>query len=371
MLRRALVGSPWLVLACSVACGARSGLLAYGTVEDDDDVDAASGVPRFAAASADGSSSELVACVPGVLELSAATPTVLFAIDRSLSMAQGLAGGAGSRWDALRAGLENTLPEVDARMQIGSLLFPSSGGDGRRDRSCEVNDGTLLLPARNQADAVLRGIAGAAPGGSTPTADAVRFAANALLSVRAAKSARALVLATDGAPACDAALDPATCECVGGRRCSDALRCLDDERTVTVLADVAAHGVPTYVVGLLADDNTQRFARVLDQMARAGGRPQTGTHAFYPATDERELEAAFTSIRDQVGACVYLTTSVPDLGGSIELRAGDEVIPYDVGGSTGWSWADRDNGEISLSPDVCERAHGVAILASVTCHDGT
>jgi hypothetical protein len=108
-------------------------------------------------------------------------------------------------------------------------------------------------------------------------------------------------------------------------------------------------------------------------MAVAGGRPLTnGATSYYPAPSQADLETAISTIRDQVGACTYLTTSVPNASGSITLTFDGQTIPYDPGGTTGWSWSSKNNGEILLMGTTCQTVAGSpqgALVATVTCDE--
>src|SRR6185503_10533328 len=108
-------GLAWFLLVG--ACGARTGLLAPEPSLPDASVDAA--MP--------------IGCMPGSFALTKAQPTLMFVLDRSGSMGMRFSGAA-TRWQVLTAGLQSTLPSVDATMQIGALLFPSTGGN----QSCSV-----------------------------------------------------------------------------------------------------------------------------------------------------------------------------------------------------------------------------------------
>jgi hypothetical protein len=189
----------------------------------------------------------------------------------------------------------------------------------------------------------------------------------ALLSVRSSRSARAMVLATDGGPNCNGALNPQTCTCAdlgaGCRR--NANQCLDDVRTVARIASHANQGVPTYVIGIGND----AASATLDAMANAGGRPQSGAHRYYAATSEAELDAALVTIRDAVGACTYLTPSVPDAQGRISLTIDGKTVPFDA--ANGWTWSDQANGEIVLSGAACKLVSTAAlnVVATVSCSE--
>jgi len=337
-----------LVLVAS--CGARTGL----PVPADKPLDAQ-----------DASDAAPVGCVPGSFTLAKALPTVMFVIDRSGSMSTRFSS-AGTRWSVLTSGLAKALPSVDATMQLGALLYPGANA-GRGDLTCAVPGAADLLPKTSNVKPLLTAMQAHGPGGATPTASALDVAYAALLSVRSSRSARAMVLATDGGPNCNGALNPQTCTCAdlgaGCRR--NANQCLDDVRTVARIASYANQGVPTYVIGIGND----AASATLDAMANAGGRPQSGAHRYYAATSEAELDAALVTIRDAVGACTYLTPSVPDAQGRISLTIDGKTVPFDA--ANGWTWSDQANGEIVLSGAACKLVSTAAlnVVATVSCSE--
>ena len=334
------------------ACGARTGL------------DAGKGGEASEAPSAP------VPCVSGDTELHRAVPALMFVIDASGSMGFDLGDSQVSRWSALNDALNATLPPVDKTMQIGALVYPSNtGGAGHDQMSCIVPGQPQLLPATGHVASFVALMNESSPDGATPTANAVTTAAKSLLSVRAASTARAMVLATDGGPNCNESLDAHTCECVQAGGCDSARMCLDDARTVEVIASYAAKGVPTYVIGIAANQDDV-FSSVLDAMAVAGGRPKTGgAEHYYAATSPADLDDALSTIRNRVGSCVFLTTSVPDETGTITIFVDGAEVPIDETGTTGWNWGDRNNGEVIFSGPTCAAISSGdhAITATVTC----
>jgi hypothetical protein len=341
---RLLALALWAAVGLGPSCGARSGL-----------------DPGLL----DSTISPAVPCKAGLFSLRKANPTLLFVIDRSRSMLSDFGGAGQSRWEVLRLALSRALPPVDDTMDIGALLFPAPGSSGM---SCSVSSAPNLRPSVGHVAPLLALLAANPPGGSTPTADAIATAARSLQGTRAASTARALVLATDGAPDCNTALSPQTCVCAQGNNCQ-ASRCLDDTRTVGRIASAAATGLPTYVIGI-QDGATSPLAAVLDTMADAGQRPQKGqSHRYYAVSSEAELAAALVTIRDQVGACTYLTSSVPDPRGTIRVTLDGLELPFDPSGETGWNWADRNNGEILLSAAECSSASvsGAQLSAELGC----
>ena len=340
-----------LLIALSIGCGARTSL----PIPEVDDAS----VPE---------DTKPVGCTPGRVTLERATPSVMMVLDRSGSMGRGF-GGVATRWDILIRALDGALPPVDATMQLGALIYPTIGGGGQ---NCAAPGAPELLPALGNVSALLTLMRSTEPNGGTPTAVALDTASKALLAKRAATTARAMVLATDGAPVCNSALDPRSCRC-GSPTMSCRGRpelCLDDARTVSTLAATTAKGVPTYVIGIAASESGG-FPDVLDAMAVAGGRPKTtGAHRYYGADSEKELDEALVAIRDQVGACTYLTLSVPDAAGELTLLINGAEVPFDP--INGWSWADRTNGEIVLVGAACARITTsiTSIEAIVNCSDG-
>lgn len=333
----------------AASCGARTGLPA--PEPDASVVDA-------------GDDAEAVKCHPGSFTLAKARPTVMLIADRSGSMNTRFSN-AGSRWVVLASALGKALPPVDATMQLGLLMFPAVG-TSRNDVSCGLPGAVNLLPALHNVQPLLSTLKATSASGATPTADAIALAGKALLNFRSAKSARAMVLATDGGPNCNSALDPKTCICADlGQNCRrDGSLCLDDQRTVDRLASFANQGVPTYVIGIGNDAS----AATLDAMAVAGGRPQANaTHKYYGVTNETELDTALVTIRDQVGVCTYLTTSVPDETGTIRLYIDGKLVPYDA--KNGWVWIDQRNGEIVLAGSWCDlvTSSPLNVVAEVSC----
>jgi hypothetical protein len=308
-----------------------------------------------------GVETRVVECRDGRFRLKHAQPVVGLVLDRSSSMNQTFGAGTTTRWSAVRTAITRVIPSVDQSMELGVMLFPSAA------ESCTPPAGFDIAPALGATAQIVSLVNRSNPTGSTPTALALERAAAGLLSRRTVGAARALVLATDGAPDCNAALT-FPCTCVSGTSCA-ATRCLDDVRTLERVTAARLVNIPTFVIGIQnAADTT--LTGVLDRMAVAGGRPLTGTKKYYSATSSAELETAFTTIRDQVGGCVFLTDSVPTIGdGGLALSIGGQPVPMDESGVDGWRWVDQSNGELVLAGAACQRAIAMPddVLAVVAC----
>lgn len=344
-------------LLIAAACGARTGL-DYDLPDGPGTANSEGGSP-IDGGSKDGSDN-VVGCQDGHFTLRRASPAVMFILDRSQSMRERLASGD-TRWTTLTESLAATLPPVDNSMEIGALIYPVSTGTSQ---SCVVPSSVDVLPAFGNVDTITNLLRRNGPRGSTPTADAVSRAASALLGVRAATRARAMVLATDGEPTCNTALDGKTCSCVDGRCATHPEGCLDDKRTEDRLAAYRDQGLPTYVIGIQDLDNVD-LVDVLDRLAIAGGRPQnTGARRYYAASSQAELDLAISTIRDQVGSCTYLTTSVPGANGTIVVS----IDGKPVGEGPDWEWSNRANGEILFTTGACSNATGADLTVDVQCN---
>ncbi|MDP3235418.1 MAG: vWA domain-containing protein [Myxococcales bacterium] len=278
-------------------------------------------------------------CIDGTFSLSPAEPVVMMVLDRSGSM-DTLISRTETRWEALVASLQATLPQVDQTMQLGGLAFPSNTGD-----LCVVPPVAGIWPARGNVSLLVANLRSLRPEGLTPTESALGVASQVLRGRRAGNSARAMVLATDGEPNCSS--NPLS-------------------GTLNELSRAAADGIPTYVIGI-ADDASLRAP--LQAMSLAGSRPRTGSQGFYSAQSPAELQLAFRTIRDQVGACSFLTSSVPDTDGGIRVTFEGAEVPTEDGGMGGWRWTDRENGELALTGPVCARAvaRPSSLVVTVSC----
>lgn len=299
---------------------------------------------------------EQVECLAGDFTLTAATPEVMLVLDRSGSMSS--AFGAGTRWSTLTSALEATLPATNEALAMGLTLFPAAGAG-----ECRAPVAPELSPATGQVSALLSALRSTALVGGTPTADALDVAASGFSLTRP----RAMVLATDGLPNCNASLSTASCACPSGTSCSSSQRCIDDARTLERLSAHADDGIPTWVIGI-GDDVTG--SALLDAMALAGGRPASGAHRYVSALSAAELQGAFSQLGDELSACVFTSPSVPDANGSITVMLDGVFVPQDASGTTGWAWSSVERGELVLRGAWCTKAIAASnpvVRVSVTC----
>jgi hypothetical protein len=359
----------WVIGVTS--CGSRTGLFL-----DEPLPDAALDLPDARDAARD-VVDEPTACIPGSFALTPAIPQLMFVLDRSGSMKFELtsddeaSAGEPSRWSALRGALAQTISPFSNDIAMGARFFPSADADSFDAVLACMQDppSAAIVPALGNAPTILGVFSSTSPVGGTPTADAVDRAAQEISSSRAVS--RAIVLATDGAPNCNGALDQDTCTCtsVAPTACSDspngATSCLDDARTVKVIAETFAdRKIPVYVIGIGV---TASFANTLDAMAVAGGRPRSGTPRYYAATTPAELTSAFGVIRDSVAKCSYITPSSPTDPNAIVVELDGKVLVRDPSHAEGWDWIDQAYGHLQLFGAACDAASATNVSGTVSC----
>lgn len=331
------------------SCGARTGLLVDGSV---DRLEATVDVPRDVPV--------VDVCVPSRVLARPSSVELLLVADRSTSMERDLLGGAGvpRRWEVLIGALDATLPRYESRIAMGLQFFPGVAVTG----ICAVAPTPDLNPALSQASAVLRRFAATSPNGRTPTWLGVQSAGRYLQGRAAEGRFRALLLATDGAPNCNGALDGARCECTalggtGQQQCEDdPSLCLDDARTVQALRDLAAGGVPTYVVGIDGDGQPELIAS-LSRLAVAGGRanPATSARPYYSVRRPEDLTSAFEQIQRQVTRCVFGVGRSIAASATVSVSRGATPIARDPSRQDGWDWTDADRSTLTIFGATCDR----------------
>lgn len=359
-----------LALSCAVGCGARTGLLV-----DDARVDASVQDATFDSLDVADIPDGTVTCIPGHFPLERFSVDLMLVIDRSSSMAYNIDGTSlrpPRKWDDLDDALAATLPGIQSTVNIGAYAFPERF-QGTLDHPCHIDTTIDLLPGPNQAGDVLAIFTNTDPYGNTPTDAAIQLVGDMLVQRVSRTHTEVMVLATDGGPNCNGALDPTTCSCVdpSAPPCIPD-ECLDDVRTATTIASYAARGVPTYVIGLdsatLPDERT-----ALSEMARAGGRPNAapGQPAYYSVQHVDEVSAAFASITRSIAQCALATPSRPSDPNAIEVQIDGVRVPRDPTHENGWDWNDPSFGQIMLFGPACDRlanpaANAEAIVQSCT-----
>jgi hypothetical protein len=276
-------------------------------------------------------------------------PTLYFVLDRSASMLDD------DKWRKVITVLGSLVVDLGPRAVIGAAVFPDPQTGGQCSPGIEV-----FPPMRGDAPAghvgpvetaFLTQLDGIPANGGTPTAATLAKLAPAL-EARAGKTY--VILATDGGPNCNASAacgadmceiniesSPSSpCPPGGYNCCADpmygtSLSCLDAEPTVAAVADLAAHGIPVYVVGV---PGSAPYAALLDELARAGMTDRGSEPAYY-AVDTADV-AAFTSAIFGIaaaitGTCTLTLNDVPPDPAQVNVFIDEQVLPQE--GADGWT----------------------------------
>jgi hypothetical protein len=380
--RLAVAGSLATAVAAIGACGSRTGLFgeeAPSALPDSGLLDAS-----LMESPPDGA----LKCTPGRFTFELATAQLMFVLDRSGSMAFALDGGRPdpdgnlppgvlSRWDTLRDALVQTITPFDDTLAMGAKFYPEElppGPNPPADKACQTDVGVGIPPARGNASRIINVFDTTLPVGGTPTSEALRLAAQYLAGSRSV--ARTIILATDGAPNCNANLDASRCVCTSmADNCSSSsvgeYNCLDDTNTINVVRNVFdTQKIPVYVIGIGSTERPE-FLKVLDDMAVAGGRPRATMPRHYNVQTSAELKTALQSIGDSVAKCTYLTPSSPVDPNAIAVEIDGRPIRRDLTHTKGWDWIDQAFGTLAFFGASCTSASTgkPAISGVVTCRN--
>lgn len=369
-----LVGVLSIVLGCAVACSGGEGR---------PDPRALAGASTAAPPARDAGGSEITPpdasdtacgqfCGQTFLHEVSNPPNLYFLLDRSDSMDDSF--GTSTKYKTARGVIGSLLKVIGHRVTFGASIFPELP-DGSCGAGEEVFPPTLggLPPCDGSIDPTLKNFLSAL-GAVTPAGDTPTFAALSKLrsELETLEGDTYLVLITDGAPNC--AADDTTCgadrcffnieqatygpqACDASFNCCDPANtgpgvgaaCVDADRTADEIARLAAHDIPTYVVGL---PGAEPYADVLNQFAEAGGTARDGDVEYYAAEDQNDLQTALYAIGTGVAIrCSIELDAPPDDPNQVNVYFDGELVPADP--DDGWSWADATT--IQVNGDACDR----------------
>ncbi|MCB9597451.1 MAG: VWA domain-containing protein [Sandaracinaceae bacterium] len=327
-------------------------------------------------------------CMPQPVALQRRGAQIMFVLDRSNSMDDTLQGEnrepgdpRPSRWDVLGTTLEAVLMGADPLLEMGAKIYPAVlDMVNTPAEACMVEPGIDITPARGRIPRLVRLFQTTAPGGGTPTADALNEVETFFMNRPAPGVPRFVVLATDGGPNChpDPSIPTSECLCTGGPGACTAdpdfgpYNCIDETRTLDVIRRLSASGIPVYVIGI--DDPMRRdLADVLDRMAIAGERPRDvpGERRFYSVGDRTDLEEALTTITDTIARCVFELDPTPTLDATLEVSVDGTILAQDGTRTEGWDFTAPDRTEITLFGGACERVttSGGRVTAEILCDE--
>jgi hypothetical protein len=273
---------------------------------------------------------------------------VLLILDNSGSMLESASGG-GSRLEALKAALNQTLPSTDSKIDWGLMVYP---GATLRTRGTRVTlatistcaPGTVVADVKeNNASAVMDLFSKVEGGGGhTPTTSSI---VSAVASLQARKSAnpKFIVLATDGLP-----------NCPEGSRTEQEMSTNDADAAVAAVEMAAQADIPVFVVGMSISGKDATEAKdALNRMAEAGGKPVSGGAVkYYAANSADELAAQMNAIGGQIASCNFILNKAPEVPENVLVVYSDHrALPSD----TTWKYTDSSHKSITILGDDCTK----------------
>jgi hypothetical protein len=237
-------------------------------------------------------------------------PDLLLVFDRSASMSADPATGRNcmptatcpSKWNQATAAVNMAVASSQTTIDWGLKLFTSNGN------GCTVTPGVQVPIALNSAPAIATALAGAGPGGNTPTTMAMTLAGDYLATLTTSNP-RFIVLVTDGQP-----------NCGGGNGGAD------DAAAIAAVAAQAARGYGTFVIGVATASDAMATA-TLTSMSAAGMHARPGTPNYYVVNNTAELVTALDAIGTQVAGCTFTLTSPPPDPNNVVVLADGSVVP--------------------------------------------
>ena len=272
-------------------------------------------------------------------------PDIMLVMDRSLSMTNdvddkqcaGATGnngncGANSKWELMIPALNQVITDTDGKVNWGMFYL------GDEPAQCGVATAPVVPVAAMNATAITTSLTGNQFNGQTGTPTRRVDPGRGFVPDRPDRqNPKFILLATDGQPNCATA---------------NTLNTDDSAGTQQAVADALTAGIPTFVVGI---GNTGAAA-TLNQVAIAGGRPQTGgTTSYYQVNDAAALSSALGTIVGQAASCSFNIGPAPVDTTTKGLGVFGDGAPIPMDPANGWSFKDASMTTIVLNGTICDQ----------------
>lgn len=301
------------------------------------------------------------ACGTETLTFKFDAPNLYFVFDASGSMQQSAPGKSSSRYKVVRDTAIKLVSSLGPLINVGATLYPAPGmGCDPGEEVMPVTPGDPFDLSQGPTLQAFKDATSYSPDGGTPTAATLEVL---LPKLDQLDGKTVVLLLTDGGPNCNPSLlcDPSDCmpvidgDCTPSEGCCDPgfkgggpHLCVDRQRTVDAVAAIHAIGVDVYVIGIA---DLAAYEDVLDDMAVAGGVPNSGGTKYTEVKNLDDLGAVFASIAAAAIPC-EVTLQAPPLDKNFtNVYFGCSAVPFDV--SNGWSWT--DDAVITLHGDACKK----------------
>jgi hypothetical protein len=236
-----------------------------------------------------------------------------------------------SKWNQATAAVNTAVASSQTMVEWGLKLFSSNG------TGCTVTPGVQVDIALNSASDIATALAGAGPGGSTPTTMAVTLAGDYLATLTT-PNPRFIVLVTDGQP-----------NCAGGNGNGD-----DSAAAIAAVAAQAARGYGTFVIGVATASDAMATA-TLTGMSTAGMHARPGTPNYYLVNNTAELVTALGLIGTQVAGCTFTLKSPPPDPNNVVVVADGNIVPKGTAATdNGWMYG-AGMTSVTLTGSFCQQ----------------
>ncbi len=286
----------------------------------------------------------------GLKPSASSTARVVLVVDRSYSMIEDE-----DRWTPMLTALQQVTQALQNSVQFGLVVFPTpSPGPGVDPQVAEAcAPGQLdVAPNFGTAEQIANILDVSEPrfGQGTPTYSALLSAGQALMN--GGMGTDYILLATDGGPGCNFALDHNNCVCLNGGSCvvwEMPQNCLDDRRTIDTVTQLQrAQGIKTFVLGLTGDGFLPEARRVLDDMAIAGGTAVNSRH--FEVDTVAALARQLISTAGSVVPCRYDLGALASRADDLTVSIDGTPYPRDRTRTNGW---DVDGEVIEFFGNAC------------------
>ncbi len=295
-----------------------------------------------------------VTCAQNQVPIEVLPPDIMIVMDRSMSMTDGENGepcdgsnattgfgncGTNSKWNKTIEAIKSVVNATQRQVNWGMFWL----GDEPTQCGASKNPVVPITPRESYAP-IQQALDGNAFEGKlgTPTASAVN---NAVLYLKSLgdPNPKYLLLATDGEP-----------NCAGG-----SLNTVDTKGATAAVEGAAAANMPTFVVGI-ATTSSKTASTLLDAMAVAGGRAQSGAATqYYAVSDTATLETTLKQIVELASSCTISLQNVPKGEYKMAISATDEAgqaVLVPDSDSDGWIYSDSASKQsITLVGSACDK----------------
>ena len=274
-------------------------------------------------------------------------PDILIVLDASGSMNNDISDancgnngcGATSKWAQMTPAINTVVGMTDTTVNWGLKFFAD-------DAMCAVGNNVAVPIGANQGGAVMTAIAGrtsanggVSNGSRTPTRSAESAGATYMRGLND-PNPRFILLATDGLPNCQPGNSDTAAD--------------DSAGAVMAVTDAAMMGIPTFVVGIATGGTTADST--LNNMANAGGYPQTGgSTSYYSVASTAQFVSVLQTL---VGVATTCTFTVPEPTGDtdrahIGVVVNGAEIPHDASMTNGWDYTSTGMTAVQIYGPTC------------------